>query len=75
MATHSSVLPWRILGTAEPGGLPSIWGRTESDTTERLSSSSSSSLHFQGSLVPISLWPVLGIVAAHVLGTVWPSCS
>ena len=24
MATHSSVLPWRIPGTAEPGGLPSI---------------------------------------------------
>ena len=29
MATHSSVLAWRILGTAEPGG-----SRTESDTTE-----------------------------------------
>ena len=24
MATHSSVLAWRISGTAEPGGLPSI---------------------------------------------------
>ena len=24
MATHSSVLAWRIPGTAEPGGLPSI---------------------------------------------------
>ena len=23
MATHSSVLAWRILGTGEPGGLPS----------------------------------------------------
>ena len=33
MATHSSVLAWRIPGTAEPGGLPS-WGRTESDMTE-----------------------------------------
>ena len=22
MATHSSVLPWRIPGTGEPGGLP-----------------------------------------------------
>ena len=29
MATHSSVLAWRIPGTGEPGGLPS-----ESDTTE-----------------------------------------
>ena len=33
MATHSSVLAWRISGTAEPGGLPSM-GRIESDTTE-----------------------------------------
>ena len=35
MATHSSVLAWRIPGTGEPGGLPS-WGRTESDTTEAI---------------------------------------
>ena len=35
MATHSSVLAWRIPGTGEPGGLPgSLWGCTESDTTE-----------------------------------------
>ena len=31
MATHSSVLAWRIPGTGEPCGL---WGRTESDTIE-----------------------------------------
>ena len=33
MATHSSVLAWRILGT---GGLVGccLWGRTELDTTE-----------------------------------------
>ena len=24
MATHSSVLAWRIIGMAEPGGLPSL---------------------------------------------------
>ena len=24
MATHSSILAWRILGTGEPGGLPFI---------------------------------------------------
>ena len=33
MATHSSVLAWRIPGTGEPCGLR-LWGRTESDTTE-----------------------------------------
>ena len=25
MSTHSSVLAWRIPGTAEPGGLPPMW--------------------------------------------------
>ena len=43
MASHSSVLAWRIPGTGEPVGCR-LWGRTESDTTEatykQLSSSS-----------------------------------
>ena len=40
MATHSSVLAWRIPGTGEPGGLPSM--RSQSRTRlKRLSSSSS----------------------------------
>ena len=52
MATHSSVLAWRIPGTGEPGGLPSmgshrvghIYGVAQSRTRlKRLSSSSSSS--------------------------------
>ena len=36
IATHSSILPWRIPWTEEPNGLPgySPWGRKESDTTE-----------------------------------------
>ena len=33
MATHSSVLAWRIPGTGEPVGCH-LWGRTESDMTE-----------------------------------------
>ena len=36
MATHSSILAWRILWTEEPGAGYSPWGRKESDTTERL---------------------------------------
>ena len=32
MATHSSILAWRIPWTEEPGGLQSI-GSQESDTT------------------------------------------
>jgi len=34
MATHSSVLAWRIPGMGEPGGLGCrLWDRTELDTT------------------------------------------
>ena len=35
MATHSSILTWRIPGTKEPGRLQSM-GLQKSDTTERL---------------------------------------
>ena len=41
MAAHSSVLAWRVPGTGEPGGLPSV-GRTGSDTTEAARSGSKS---------------------------------
>ena len=41
IATHSSILAWRIPWTEELGGLQST-GRKESDTTERLH------FHFQG---------------------------
>ena len=37
MATHSSVLAWRIPGMGDGGGGLvgcCLWGRTESDTTE-----------------------------------------
>ena len=27
MATHSSILAWRIPGTVEPDGLPSMWSQ------------------------------------------------
>ena len=39
MATHSSILIWRILWTEEPEGVAggySPWGRKELNTTERL---------------------------------------
>ena len=41
-ATHSSVLAWRVPGTGEPGGLPSM-GSQSRTRLKRLSSSSSSS--------------------------------
>ena len=36
MATHSSILAWKIPWTEEPGRLYSLWGRKESDRTEWL---------------------------------------
>ena len=36
MATHSSILAWRIPWTEEPGRLYSSWGHRESNTTEQL---------------------------------------
>ena len=45
MAIHSSILPWRIPWTEEPGEYRP-WGLRESDTTERLSTAHSTcSLH------------------------------
>ena len=39
MATHSRILAWEISWTEESGRLQSPWGCKESDTTERLSTS------------------------------------
>ena len=36
MATHSSILAWRIPWTEKPGRLYSSWSRKESDMTEQL---------------------------------------
>ena len=33
------------------------------------------SLQLQGWCTPISLRPVLGVVAVHVMATVWSSCN
>ena len=50
MATHSSVLAWRISGTGEPGGLPSMGShRVEHDWSD---SSSSSSLLIRSAPIP-----------------------
>ena len=46
MATHSSILVWRIPWTEEPGRLQSM-GSKESDTTKRLT------LSFERLILPI----------------------
>ena len=52
MATHSSVLAWRIPGTGEPGGLPSLGSQSRTrlkwlSSSSSSTSSSSSSSHLQ----------------------------
>ena len=47
MATHSSILAWRIPWTEEPAGC-SPWGRKESDMSEATK---------KGTAVQFSYWP------------------
>ena len=46
MATHSSVLAWRILGMGEPDGLPAVYRVAQSWTRLKRLSSSSSSMEY-----------------------------
>ena len=43
MATHSSVLAWRIAGTVEPGGLPSMGSQSRTQKKRLRSSSNDAS--------------------------------
>ena len=63
MATHSSVLAWRISGTEEPGGLPSMAScRARHDWSDLAAAASA----LRPSLVPLP-WPHL----SPVQGTFW----
>ena len=59
LATHSSVLAWRTLGTGKPGGLPSMGLQSRTRLKQRSSSSSSSSgnTHTLISFVSFSFLP------------------
>ena len=52
MATHSNVLAWRIPGTEEPGGLPSM-GSQSRTRLKQISSSSSRVSHGEGNGSPL----------------------
>ena len=47
MATHSSVLAWRIPGTGEPGGLPSMGSHRVGHDWSDLAAAAASFLHLQ----------------------------
>ena len=58
MATHSSILTWRIPWTQEPGGLQSM-GSQRADTTEQLTHTHSASY----------AWTTFGLSVHAVIGT------
>ena len=66
MATHSSVLAWRIPGTAEPGGLPSMGSHRVGHDWSDLAAAAAN-----------SYWPCLHVVLNdHHTQPPWPcSCS
>ena len=46
MATHPSVLAWRIPGTGEPGGLPSVGShRVERDGSDLAAAAAAAAFH------------------------------
>ena len=45
MATHSSVLAWRILGTGEPGGLPSMGSHRVGHDWSDLAAAAAAAVH------------------------------
>ena len=61
MATHSNVLAWRIPGTGEPGGLPSMGSHRVGHNWSDLEAAASSS-HF----ILFSIWSVL-LPSSHSL--------
>ena len=69
MATHSSVLAWRIPGTGEPGGLPSIGShRVRHDRSDLAAAAYCFLIHssFGGHLVCFHILVVLNNTAVNV---------
>ena len=74
MATHSSVLAWRIPGTAEPGGLPSMGShRIGCDWSNLVVAAAASqlfhsplSLSSRGFLVPLRSLPIRVVSSAYL---------
>ena len=70
MTTHCSIFAWRIPGTEEPGGLPSIRSQRVGHDWSDISHMTIffSSVQFSPSVMSDSLWP-------HGLQHTRPSCS
>ena len=68
MATHSSVLAWRIPGTGKPCGLPSVWSRRVGHDWSNLAAAAAAAGSLLGSLdylyiifiqIPLTFFPLI----------------
>jgi len=57
MATHSSVLAWRILGTGEPGRLPSMGSHRVGHDWRDLAAAAAAGITFIGDMLVYSEYP------------------
>ena len=71
MATHSSVLAWRIPGTGSLVGCH-LWGRTESDTTEATAAAAAVSIVSAPSLSHVQLFATPWTIAHQALSMEFP---
>ena len=55
MATHSSVLAWRIPGTEEPGGLPSMGSQRVGHDLRDLAAAATSTKHKFSKHLPVGI--------------------
>ena len=70
MATHSSVLAWRIPGTGEPGGLPSMESHSQT-RLKRLSSSSMKALSMIFVFISLTYFVKYDNLRVHPCGLKW----
>ena len=61
MATHSSILAWRIPGTGRPGGLPSMgWHRVRHDWSDLAGAAAESVVVGHSALIGSRHWILPG---------------
>ena len=70
MATHSSVLAWRVPGTGEPGGLPSLGSHRVGHDSSDLAAAAAAA-GYSVALLTQDDFTILGIYYYSVGGWIW----
>ena len=75
MATHSSILGWRVSWTEEPGGPHSPWGRKEPDAAEQAGTPFCTVLFERATVFQPSEWKVmLELTSKIIWNCEWQIC-